>query len=125
MRVAIVGSRGWQDPEAVIRYVWNLPFGSVVVSGTEWDPKKRDRPVGVDEVAIQAAKDFGFRYKVHPADWKRLGKRAGFARNVLIVEDAGRVVAFWDGKSRGTAHTIALAQERGLPVEIIRPGVEP
>lgn len=29
------------------------------------------------------------------------------------------VLAFWDGRSKGTAHTIAHAVRRGLPVQII------
>jgi hypothetical protein len=29
------------------------------------------------------------------------------------------VIAFWDGESRGTRHTIDEAKRRGIPVEIV------
>lgn len=38
---------------------------------------------------------------------------------MLDVERPDRVLAFWDGRSRGTAHMIARAVEAGTPVEII------
>ncbi len=57
-------------------------------------------------------------YVEHPADWKRLGKRAGFARNQTIVDDCDEVLAWWDGKSRGTAHTIGMARKAGKPVTV-------
>jgi len=40
-------------------------------------------------------------------------------RNIEMVEMADMVLAFWDGYSYGTAHTIAHAVKKGIPVEII------
>lgn len=31
------------------------------------------------------------------------------------------VIAFWDGESKGTAHTIGEARKRGIPVEVVSP----
>ncbi len=42
------------------------------------------------------------------ADWDRLGKRAGFVRNAEMAEFADALIAFWDGKSRGTKHMIDI-----------------
>lgn len=63
----------------------------------------------------------GARELPFPADWEADGKAAGFVRNqrMLDVERPDRVLAFWDGRSRGTAHMIARAVEAGTPVEII------
>ena len=40
-------------------------------------------------------------------------------RNIEMVDIADEVIAFWDGYSYGTAHTIALAVKKGIPIRII------
>ena len=40
-------------------------------------------------------------------------------RNAEMVGMCDRVIAFWDGKSRGTKFTIDYARARGKPVRII------
>jgi len=40
-------------------------------------------------------------------------------RNYQIVDAAEQVVAFWDGKSRGTAHSLEYARKKGKPVRIV------
>jgi len=35
-----------------------------------------------------------------------------------MVEIADRIIAFWDGKSRGTASVIEYAKEIGKPIEV-------
>ena len=47
-----------------------------------------------------------------PADWAQ-GRGAGHARNTIIVEQADRVVAFWDEESPGTRDTIGKARSQG------------
>jgi predicted Rossmann fold nucleotide-binding protein DprA/Smf involved in DNA uptake len=120
-RVAIVGSRPERDTAAnearkvaVYALVKALPHGTIVVSGGA---------EGVDYWAQNAAAVYGLiAIVVHPA-WRRpdgTGDRgAGIKRNAVIVELADRVVAFWDGSSRGTASTIELARKAGKPVEVI------
>lgn len=110
MKVAIVGSREYARMDKVCDFVRSLPAGTTVVSGGAR---------GVDSVAEEIAIRCGLDVVVFRADWNGLGKRAGFARNKTIVEAADRVVAFWDGVSRGTAHTINLARKVGKPVEVI------
>lgn len=110
MKVAIVGSRDYHDWAKVREYVRALPFGSVVVSGGAR---------GVDRIAENEARRHGIATEIFPADWQGLGKRAGFVRNQEIVDAADRVVAFWNGVSRGTAHTIELARMAGKPLEVI------
>ena len=57
----------------------------------------------------------------HPADWNRHGKKAGFIRNIEMLErnEIDLVIAVWDGNSRGTAHMIANSVRHGVPVEIV------
>lgn len=40
-------------------------------------------------------------------------------RNIEMVELADEVLAFWDGFSYGTAHTIAQAVKKGIPIKIL------
>jgi hypothetical protein len=129
-RIAIVGSRGYPRLAFVAAKVDEYASHSrpdrpiVIVSGTEprgpW-PSCRD----VDSVAVARARELGLDTIVHEAAWAdlshpdgaiRLRKdgsaydaRAGLRRNSRIVGDADRVVAFWDGESRGTADTIRKA----------------
>lgn len=108
-RVAIIGSRGFPNLGLVRQCVQSLPANTEVVSGGAY---------GVDAVAADEAASRGLAVRVFPADWRRYGRRAGPLRNRTIVEYADRIIAFWDGTSRGTANVIALAQALGKPCEI-------
>ncbi|UVK39668.1 DUF2493 domain-containing protein [Mesorhizobium sp. AR10] len=41
-------------------------------------------------------------------------------RNRLIAEACDELIAFWDGQSTGTRHTINYARSIGKPVKIVR-----
>lgn len=94
----------------------NLPADCVVVSGGAR---------GVDSAAEDAANARGLQTIIFLADWKNLGRRAGPIRNTQIVAHADRIVAFWDGRSRGTVNTLAQANCADLPIEIHGPDGEP
>lgn len=103
MKVAIVGSREYPNMKQVLDFVASLPEYTEVVSGGAR---------GVDTFAQKAAEArWDLDISIFPADWNRHGKGAGYIRNREIVEYADYVVAFWDGKSSGTKHTIKLAKE--------------
>jgi CTP:molybdopterin cytidylyltransferase MocA len=104
VRVAIVGSRNFGLLELVGEYVCSLPIDTVVITGGAR---------GVDRYAENTARAREMRVEIFPADWTRYGKSAGFRRNVQMVERADKVVAFWDGKSPGTKHSIELARIAG------------
>jgi hypothetical protein len=115
MRIAIVGSRDYPNLQQVSQYVQTLPDHTVIISGGAR---------GVDRTAEQAAMHCGLETDIYPADWKRYGKSAGYRRNAEIVAACDMVVAFWDGKSRGTAHTLSLAHKAGKPFMIYYPESE-
>lgn len=110
VKVAIVGSRKWTDEKRIVKYIKDLPKDSVIVSGGAQ---------GVDQTAIYWAKFFALETKVYLPDWNKHGKSAGMIRNSLIVEDCDRLVAFWNGKSKGTKDSIDKARKAGKPVEVI------
>lgn len=113
MNIAIVGSREFKDDVAVIHaisdYINQLPKDSVIISGGAR---------GVDTWAELAAERAGLETLIFPANWKAYGKAAGMIRNKELVANCDRLVAFWDGKSKGTAHSIEQARIIGKPVEV-------
>jgi len=110
MRVAIVGSREYPNPKVVEAYVWNMPRENVIVSGGAR---------GVDSIAVAKAKSLGMDTVVYEPDWEGRGRGAGLERNTTIVENCDRVIAFWDGKSRGTMDTVRKARATGKPVTVV------
>lgn len=75
---------------------------------------------GADNLGERFAKEFRLQYEIHPADWGRHGKAAGHIRNAEMAEISDALIAFWDGKSHGTAHMIKTAQTKGLKVTVIK-----
>lgn len=80
---------------------------------------------GTDALAERYAHSNGYPLQIFPADWSRYGKRAGYVRNremhayISTFPERG-VIAFWDGHSKGTAQSFALAKEFDNPIRIIR-----
>lgn len=85
---------------------------------------------GADAMAERYAKMRGTYLRVMPADWSkdpatgRVNKAAGYLRNRAMHEYASRFpdrgcVIFWDGKSKGTSHSIGLAREFGTQLRVI------
>lgn len=109
MKLAIVGSRNWYSPRRVREFVQALPLDTVIVSGGA---------VGVDSDAEQAARERGMTVEVYKPDWKKHDRAAGIIRNRQIVDAADKVVAFWDGESRGTKFTIDYARQHGKLQEV-------
>ena len=75
---------------------------------------------GADTLGLRYASENAFDAEEYPADWDKYGKKAGYVRNVEMAENADALIAFWDGKSKGTKHMIDIATERNLPTRVIR-----
>lgn len=75
---------------------------------------------GADTLGLRYASENAFDVEEYPADWNKYGKKAGYVRNVEMAENADALIAFWDGKSKGTKHMIDIATERNLPIRVIR-----
>ena len=75
-------------------------------------------PDSADEYAENWAKDNGIEIKHFPSHSGNY-----LSRNVEMVEELDKddlVIAFWNGYSYGTAHTIALATSKNIPVIVIK-----
>lgn len=74
---------------------------------------------GADTLGEKYAQDEGFALEIYPAQWKKLGKQAGYRRNEQMAEVADALIAFWDGSSKGTKHMIDIMNEKNLLVRIV------
>ena len=75
--------------------------------------------LGVDALGEKYAVEKGYELKLFPADWTRYGRAAGPIRNRTMAEIADLVIAFWDGKSKGTKSLISIAEKLNRPVIIV------
>ena len=74
---------------------------------------------GVDQMAGKWALDLALGVDVHPADWEKYGKRAGYLRNAEMVKIADAAIIVWDKTSKGTQHSIRLAHDKGIPYVVV------
>lgn len=74
---------------------------------------------GADHLAVRFARNNEVMLHELWADWKGLGKGAGFVRNRQMADFADGLLAFWDGQSHGTKHMIDTMTRMGKPVHII------
>lgn len=75
---------------------------------------------GADDLIIRWCKKFGYPCLQMPADWDTHGKSAGFQRNWEMNKLATALLSFWDEKSRGTAHMVEIAADKGIPTKVIK-----
>lgn len=102
MKLAVVGSRGFSRLDLVKDWIlMEVPEGSLLVSGGA---------IGVDSV-VTNLKTWCTKYDFveYIPNYALHGKSAPLVRNYDIVQDVDCVVAFWDGKSRGTNHAVSIA----------------
>jgi len=80
---------------------------------------------GADRFGEAFALKYGIEVKRFPAQWHKYGKSAGYVRNNIMAQyaaksdDLGVLIAFWDGKSRGTKMMIDIAKKNNLKVFVI------
>ena len=115
-KVIIAGCRDFADYELLKEkcdfYLQNQkPENVVIVSG---------HASGADALGERYAQERGLQLETYPADWKAHGRAAGPIRNAQMASVARTLIAFWDGKSRGTKNIIDTATKRGLKVAVVR-----
>ena len=107
MKIAIIGSRGLH----VENFGDYLPEGvTEIVSGGA---------KGIDTDAENYARDNNIITTIFLPDYSRYGRGAPIVRNKQIVDYADEVIAFWDGKSRGTKSVIDYCKKQGKKITVV------
>lgn len=131
-KVIVAGSRTFHEYETVqstLSAMFEEPV--IIVSGGANGP---------DTMGAKWAAEVGYPIEKHPAHWMNLdvpgckirynahgpyNANAGMNRNKRMLEsvqanpDGGMVVAFWNGRSKGTKNMIEIAQKAGIEVHIV------
>jgi len=120
MKIAMVGSRNFSDMKFA-----QFKIQQILIFAIPDCDENKEAPIlisggakGIDSLAEKTANQYQIETKIFIPDWDKYGKRAGFLRNQLIINEADKIIAFWDGKSPGTKHSINLAINAGKPVDI-------
>ncbi|MEA2037068.1 MAG: SLOG family protein [Nanoarchaeota archaeon] len=74
---------------------------------------------GADILGLRLAEECEFNVERYPALWDKEGRSAGYKRNVRMADNATHLLAFWDGKSKGTEHMIKCAESKDLIVKVV------
>lgn len=114
MKIGVIGSRFFDNYSLVkqkLDYIYQDIDITLIVSGGA---------IGADTFGEKWADENGIEKMIFKPEWKKYGKKAGFIRNKDIVLNSDRIVAFWNGTSKGTLNSIDIATKHNIPVMIIR-----
>ncbi len=106
MKIAVVGSRGLKVND-LGRY---LPSGvTEIVSGGAR---------GIDTCAREYAEKNRIKLTEFLPQYEKYGRSAPLKRNLQIIDYADLVLAFWDGKSKGTKYVIEQCKKQNKEIKI-------
>lgn len=107
MKLLIIGSRSITDFDL-------SPYVSdevdLIISGGA---------AGVDRLAEELADKRGISKLIIRPDYKKYSRAAPLIRNRAMVEAADKVIAVWDGASRGCLFSIRYAKGLGKPTLVL------
>lgn len=106
MKIAVIGSRN-----LIINNLGDyLPINvTEIISGGA---------KGIDSCAKKYALEKGIKLTEFYPEYQKYGKGAPLRRNLQIIDYADIVLAFWDGKSRGTKFVIEQCRKKGKTVRV-------
>ncbi len=108
MKTAIIGSRG------------------IIITDLEkYIPKETTEIIsggakGVDSSAKKYALLHNIKFTEFLPEYKKYGRYAPLKRNLEIIKNADIVLAFWDGKSKGTKFVIENCLKENVTVRVYR-----
>lgn len=121
MKICILGSRSIDKAETVIpiidKFLKDHVSGSpIILSGGA---------KGVDQITKAYAKANAIPFieflPYHLLDNNvEFSSKYFFIRNKQMIDNADKVLVFWDGKSKGTEYGIKYSQKKEIPVMVIK-----
>lgn len=122
--LGVVGSRSFNDYEYLHSKLHEVIDSPEFQSHSSYNSRVYPSMIisggakGADKLAERFAYEHQISVRVYHPDWDKHGRSAGFKRNKEIVDDSDVIVAFWDGESKGTKHSIDLAVKQNKQVII-------
>lgn len=112
--IVVFGSRSINDPEFVFKVLDDFRAKNgdfYMIHGGA---------IGVDRTAATWARQRGIRAQIYDPPYNTMGRRAPLFRNSIMADEADAGIAFWDGKSTGTAHMLSQMKKRNRKVLLIQ-----
>lgn len=113
MDIGVVGSRNFNDYELLKSVLDDFKSKNNVVRVVSGGAK------GADTLGHKWAVENKLYVDTYSPNWRKFGKGAGYIRNITIIDNSNVIIAFWDGKSKGTKHTIDNTKKKGKKCIII------
>ena len=110
IKIAVVGSRGFKDYH-LLENILLAHIPCILISGGA---------IGADKLVEKFATYWNQKIEVILPNWEKYGKSAGPIRNKEIINKADHLIAFWNGKSRGTFSSINFAKNKKIRVDIVK-----
>lgn len=110
MKLAVIGNKEFNDFSKLEKALKKYGPIETIVSGGA---------VGTDSLAAKYAQKKQIKLLVFPPNYQKYGAAAKHLRDRLIVDNADRILAFWNGNCEGTSYTLNYATKQGKPIEII------
>ncbi|MEA1965574.1 MAG: DUF2493 domain-containing protein [Candidatus Aerophobetes bacterium] len=109
MKLAVIGSRGFKNYRLMKSALIKYKIEEIISGGSK----------GADTLAEKFADEHKIKEIIFKPNYARYKREAPLMRNKQIVDYADKVIAFWDGESRGTKYTIDYARKRGKKIDVI------
>lgn len=113
MNLGIIGSRNFNNYRLLYKTILSLlklnDIKNIISGGAK----------GADSLGEKFADDNKINKIIFYPEWNKYGKKAGYLRNINIVENSDYIIAFWNGKSKGTEHSINLAKKYNKKIKIV------
>ena len=124
IRIIIAGGRKFNDYEMLKRTMLkfirklhdHIDFNKIeIISGNA---------NGTDKLGEKFAREYNYNLSVMPAQWDLHGRSAGYIRNKEMLVYAKEVdhsvlIAFWDGRSKGTKNMIDISRKSLDSIEVV------
>lgn len=133
IKIIIAGGRDFSDYNylkesvfTVLKQIKNQGFNTSktnieIISGNA---------TGADSWGERFSWDHLITLKMFPADWNRLGRKAGILRNIEMADycvknaEFSCLIAFHDTISKGTAHMLKTAKSKGIKSKVFKYNTE-
>jgi hypothetical protein len=120
-RIVIAGSRSIKDFQVLLLAMDQAVKSGIIKPAHSYEIISGGA-VGVDTLAGDYARKFGYSLTEIKPDYSRHGMGAPLKRNTEMAQQGDVLIAIWDGVSRGTQHMINEMKKLNKPIFIYQNG---